>query len=101
MIDIRNERVVSLTEASKDERLPRRRKGKSPHVATLYRWAQSGLGGVQLETLRVGGTLCTSIKALQRFFDRLSSHGTVGIQTSSVTRRQREHAERELNEAGF
>ncbi len=37
----------------------------------LYRWATEGLRGVHLETIQVGGTLCTSIEALQRFFERL------------------------------
>jgi len=73
MIDIQTERVLSLTEASRQPALPRRRNGKQPHVATLYRWAQRGVKGVRLETIRVGGTLCTSMEALQRFFDRLST----------------------------
>ncbi len=58
MIDLIAEQVVSLTEAT--IHLPRRREGKRPHVATLYRWASHGIHGVRLETLRVGGTLCTS-----------------------------------------
>lgn len=71
MLDIIQEEVISLTEAT--TRLPRRRQGKKPNVATLYRWAQRGCKGVQLETVQVGGTKCTSVQALQRFFDRLSA----------------------------
>jgi len=70
MIDFENENVVSLAEATKH--LPRRRRGRRPAVATLYRWASHGLRGRRLETLQVGGTLCTSVEALQRFFDQLS-----------------------------
>jgi hypothetical protein len=29
--------------------------------------------GIRLEVIRVGGTLCTSVEALQRFFERLAS----------------------------
>ena len=70
MIDLSSETVISLTEAAK--RLPARRGGKRPHVATLYRWSQRGCRGVRLETCQVGGTRCTSLEALQRFVDHLS-----------------------------
>ncbi len=87
MIDLTTETTLSLTEATKH--LPRRRAGKRPHVATLYRWAQRGLRGVRLETIQVGGTLCTSLEALQRFCDRLSDPQALPIQ-QSTRRRQRE-----------
>ena len=70
MINIASETVVSFNEAT--QRLPKRRKGKRPHLATLYRWAQRGVRGICLETIQIGGTQCTSMEALQRFFDRLS-----------------------------
>ena len=41
-------------------------------VDTIYRWATKGMRGFRLETIRIGGTLCTSHEALQRFFDRLT-----------------------------
>ena len=65
MITISSETILSLDEAT--HRLPKRRGGKRPHIATLYRWAQRGVRGVRLETIQVGGTLCTSVEALQRF----------------------------------
>ena len=71
MIVASTEELVSLRDAAK--LLPRRRAGKRPHVATLYRWTTRGLRGVVLETLQVGGTLCTSREALQRFFERLTA----------------------------
>ena len=71
MINIQSEDVLSLNNAAKT--LPPRRAGKRPHVATLYRWVQRGIRGVRLETIRVGGTLCTSREALQRFCERLST----------------------------
>ena len=71
MIDIEIESVLSLTEAA--TKLPHRRAGRRPHVSTLYRWASRGLRGNHLETIQIGGTRCTSVEALQRFFDRLSA----------------------------
>lgn len=87
MIDMQNETVVSLTEAAKE--LPKRRAGKKPHVATLYRWASRGMRGVRLETLQVGGTLCTSLEALQRFFNCLSPNST-SSPTTTIPNRRRE-----------
>jgi len=71
MIDIKREEVLPLTVAA--VRLPQRPSGKRLHVATLYRWATRGRLGVRLEVLRVGGQTCTSMEALQRFFDRLTA----------------------------
>ena len=42
--------------------------GKRPHIASIYRWIQKGIAGVQLETLIIGGTRLTSTEALDRFF---------------------------------
>src|SRR5262245_32119544 len=72
VIDFGGEAPLPLRQAAR--LLPSRRAGKPTHVATLYRWAQRGLRGVRLETLQVGGTLCTSREALQRFFERLSKN---------------------------
>ena len=59
---------------------------------------------VRLETIRVGGTKCTSLEALQRFFGRLTDDRTV-VYPPTRTKRQRlraiERAERELTETGF
>ena len=71
MIDISSERVVTLTAATKH--LPERRAGKRPNVATLYRWTNDGCRGVRLETIQVGACRCTSLEALQRFFDALTA----------------------------
>lgn len=84
MIDLKEESVLSLVEAAK--KLPRRRAGKKPHVATLYRWASHGLKGIRLETIQVGGTLCTSLEALQRFFDGLGAQSGVRTLPTTPTR---------------
>lgn len=74
------EQTLSLAQAAR--RLPALRGGKSPHPATLFRWATAGRKGrngtiIRLEIWRVGGTNCTSIEALLRFFDRLNDGAIV------------------------
>jgi hypothetical protein len=71
MLDIQSEEIISLQEAA--GRLPRRRGGKRPHVATVYRWTSQGCRGIRLEVCQIGGTRCTSLEALQRFVDRLTA----------------------------
>ena len=72
-----SEDCLSLAKAAK--RLPKVRGKHPPHPSTLFRWATQGRRSkngniVRLEMFRVGGTNCTSIEALQRFFDRLNDH---------------------------
>lgn len=103
MIKLSSETVVALSDAAK--LLPRRRRGKKPHRATLYRWASRGLRGTRLEVIRVGGTTCTSHEALQRFFDRLTAATANDTPVHSRTpvgqQRTDEQAEGELKSAGF
>jgi hypothetical protein len=70
LIDHTTEEVLTLANAAK--RLPHRRRGKV-HLSTLYRWVTEGLCGVRLETIQIGGTCCTSVEALQRFFEALTA----------------------------
>ncbi len=74
MIDPLLENVVSLADAAK--LLPARRGGKRPHVSCVYRWTVSGCRGVVLESLQIGGTRCTSLEALSRFFVSLTADVT-------------------------
>jgi hypothetical protein len=106
-IDVFKESVLSLAEATK--RLPRVRRGKKPHVSSLYRWAKRGKrcsdGTVaRLEIIKVGGTTCTSLEALQRFFDRLTGERDI-VSPPTITERQRlqemEAVERELDALGY
>ncbi len=103
MIDISQEETFSLTEAAKQ--LPCRRKGKRPNVATLYRWSATGCRGIRLETINIGATRCTSMEALQRFFDALTAqaeHRPVPQppRLTATRRKQIEAAERRLAKAG-
>jgi hypothetical protein len=101
VINIVDEFTIPLRQAAK--LLPCRRQGKPAHVATLYRWAHRGLRGVRLETVQIGGTLCTSREALQRFFERLDRRpDPVSIATTPASRRRAaERAERELQRLGI
>jgi hypothetical protein len=69
-IDIARETVLTFSQAA--AQLPRRRRGRKPATSTIHRWATDGLHGIVLESLQCGGTRCTSVPALQRFFERLS-----------------------------
>ncbi len=90
-IDLHTEMVESLADLATWDRIPRRRRGKKLHVSTLFRWASRGCRGVKLETTRVGGTLCSSKDALQRFFDRLSALDSRGA-SEAVSPYRRESA---------
>lgn len=94
------EELLSLAAAARI--LPRRRGGKKVHTATLYRWTTTGLKGVVLESLQVGGTRCTSQQALQRFFDQLSplptSHRSPECHSQRTKKAMR--VEKELDELG-
>ena len=95
-IDLSKERPCSLTEAAKS--LPNR-----PSVRTVFRWSKKGVGGVVLETVKLGHSRYTSYEALERFFGRITN-ATSGRQTSSSNSRDRQRriaaAERELDQAG-
>ena len=99
MIDLNAEHILSLTDATK--RLPKRRMGKRPHVATLYRWSTRGVRGVVLETIQIGGTRCTSTEALQRFAERLSCPSTSDSPRFDTSRSEHRRAERQLDAAGI
>lgn len=106
MIDLQTETVVNLTEAA--GMLPARRAGKKPNVATLYRWTVAGCRGIRLESISVGATRCTSIEALQRFFDRLTAQSSPAappaIEPTRLPKHRRqqiEQAQRELAAAGY
>lgn len=73
-IELNSETIISLNAAAKT--LPKLRGGRKPHIATMYRWAKSGVRGVKLETIRIGGTVCTSTEAIQRFCNQLSGPET-------------------------
>lgn len=103
ILDLETEHVFPLTDGG--QHLPRRRGGRKPHPSTMYRWAKTGIRGVKLETIRVGGTLCTSTAALQKFCARLTDAdaGTVPspVHLTPNSRRAAEKAGRMLDRLGM
>jgi hypothetical protein len=78
--------------------------GRKLAFSTLFRWCTRGLHGVKLESIRIGGVLCTSEQALKRFFQALPADG--GARTNAtpalpVLRLNRRRADRELDAAGI
>jgi hypothetical protein len=71
MIDTASEHVLPLAKAARQ--LPRLRDDRPISPSTLWRWASAGLRGVRLETIKIGGSTCTSTQALARFFAALGS----------------------------
>ena len=101
-IDLRTEQIYPLREIADLPCLPRRRRGARLHVSTLIRWCTTGVRGVRLEALRVGGTLCTSVQALQRFFDRLSRNAAITPTGATTSDQDRYTAtEQQLDELGI
>ena len=43
------------------------------HPATIWRWINFGLAGVQLDALEVGGVTYTTRRALQEFFEAVTA----------------------------
>jgi hypothetical protein len=65
-----DEQIMTFTEAAKA--LPSVN-GRRIHVSTLWRWSQRGVGGIRLETRRLGGRVVTSKEALERFTSELAT----------------------------
>jgi hypothetical protein len=70
MIDLQKERLLRMAKAAQVR--PPGRNNRPTHPSTIARWIHRGVRGVKLEGIRLGGTLYTSIEALQRFADNLS-----------------------------
>lgn len=94
-----SENLISLTEAA--QLCPKRRGGKKVHLSCVYRWTVAGCKGVVLECIQVGGTRCTSVEALERFFHALT-HGSQRPDFRTPTKRRlaAEQAMRELEREG-
>ncbi|MGO8899479.1 MAG: DUF1580 domain-containing protein [Isosphaeraceae bacterium] len=70
MIDTIAEKPIPLDQIP-PEVIPGRG-GKPVHPVTLSLWHRRGVRGVKLETLLIGGRRCTSIEALNRFYQAVS-----------------------------
>lgn len=104
MIDIASEQLLTIREAAMFR--PPSRNGRPTHVTTVHRWIKTGVRGVRLEAIPIGGSLYTSKEALQRFADRLLTGRDATSRTIQATppvtrRRATQKAERELDRLGF
>jgi hypothetical protein len=72
MFNVTDESPIPLRDVPKLGSLPMKRGDHRIALATVYRWSHRGVRGHVLETLMIGGTRCTSLLALQRFFERIS-----------------------------
>lgn len=69
-IDIQNEKVIPLRDVPKLWSLEHHGTGR-PSLATVYRWALKGTGGITLEWVEIRGVKCTSPTALRLFSRKL------------------------------
>ena len=75
-INTLTEKLCSFAEIA--SRLPALRGGKAVNPSTVWRWTTRGVRArngvlIRLESIKVGGTCCTSDEALLRFFRALSA----------------------------
>ncbi|TWU27541.1 DUF1580 domain-containing protein [Bythopirellula polymerisocia] len=94
MYDLFSEEPISLNQVAKEE-------GVNP--STPWRWYLSGVRGVKLETIVVGGRRFSTRPALRRFKERCTAAAN-GASTTVRTPHQRERdierAEKELAKIG-
>jgi hypothetical protein len=101
------ETPIPLAEIAKSKVFPKRRRGKRPDTATIYRWTVIGIRGIRLESIQIGGNRCTSREALQRFFESLTANSSAAIPaqapepTPRARRKSIKRAERVLDSAGI
>ena len=106
--ELLNEGLISLNEAT---RVLPKFNGKPPHHGTLWRWCTIGIKGVQLEHVRVGRRICTSVQELNRFMlgvadasqvDIAHVNGSMSIRDASEPRKNASEAARTaLQREGF
>ena len=88
VIDVTKETLIPLREVPR--RLPIRVNGKRLHISAVYRWVTRGIGGVRLETTKIGGTTYCSEEALQRFADRQANPSQTAQDVPGNSARARE-----------
>jgi hypothetical protein len=97
MIDPTSDDLRPLSHLAR--KIPNRRGGDGINVATLWRWAQSGVRGTRLRTTMVGGIRMASEADVAQFFAACTAAAD-GTAPPARTTRQREAAiaaaEREL-----
>ncbi|MGA2496755.1 MAG: DUF1580 domain-containing protein [Tepidisphaeraceae bacterium] len=101
MFDLQSESPLTLNEA---RRLPflKGRRGNAISLCTLHRWCNRGVGGIVLESAKLGGTVVTSAGAVLRFVERLSgSDHSVSVRPTARRQAAIDAANKRLDEAGI
>jgi hypothetical protein len=106
MIDLSKEQPLRIPELAK--LAGRGRGGRPINFSTIWRWILKGCRAhdgtlVQLEAIKVGGHLCSSVEAFQRFCERLTPDFKAVIEeprvrTPGQRRRSSERASRNLDD---
>ena len=96
MIDLTAEQLIPIRDVPK--RLPPRTSGKRLHISAVYRWIQRGVRGVRLESIKLGGTTYTTVEALQRFSNNLSSGVDMTVQSQPTARARQRQIDRASQE---
>jgi len=97
MIDLSTETIFPVSEAP--EHIPGR-----PSKASVWRWVLTGVGGIKLESILIGGKRFTSAESIQRFCDRRTAAAdgdTPPVRTSRQREQAIQHAERACEQAGI
>jgi hypothetical protein len=95
MIDTFSETIISVDDAAKHVS---KINGKKRNRSVILRWMNRGVSGVRLSAIRIGGDLCTSKEALNRFLNeaqaaktkRHSKATSQGIRQASLERQAKE-----------
>jgi len=104
MIDVEIEQAITLRQATKLRAL--QRNGRKPHLSALHRWCSSGVKGVVLESIVIGGSRCTSREAVDRWITALTTKANgekVAPMIRTPGRRERDYqrADHELANSGW
>jgi hypothetical protein len=103
--DPSQEELIRLIDVPNLPWLPQRPNGKRGSRPTIYRWAYTGVRGVRLRTLCVGGVRCTTRAWLLQFFEELTGTAAPGgaPKPRSPSRRASDlnAVRRELEDAGI
>ena len=98
MIDIRVEKLIALSEAS-------RLYFEGVNPTTIWRWHKYGLRRgeqvIRLETIRRGGRLATSTEAVERFFAALADADAVESYSPAINRRELDAVDAACQAAGI
>ena len=100
-MNLQTEEPLTLNQA---RRLPflKGRNGNQISLCSLNRWRTRGVGGIVLESAKIGGTVVTTTESILRFVARLNSAETSqSTRPSTRQRRALADADRKLDRAGL